>query len=142
MTSWREIFRLPRNADEWRNFGVWITERLRVKVEWAIYLIDLRLGFRSNKNGKWSSYFAIGGPVTQNFHNAIFTLNIYIVKTTIRKIPFVFPRINLVFRPLRNWWFETGIGILFDRGEFAFKIVIMHWPDASGDAEGWNEGNV
>jgi hypothetical protein len=56
---------------------------------------------------------------------------------------FFHPRINLVIRPLFNWWFQFGCGILFDRGEFGIKLVGTKWSqDCSSDAIGYNEGSV
>jgi hypothetical protein len=57
------------------------------------------------------------------------------------------PRLNLVSRFARNYWFEAGVGYLFDRGEFALKCVIMSWAreeiyNPGVNAEGWNEGSV
>jgi hypothetical protein len=129
-------------SDDWRNFGWQLTEgALAIKPEWSRYLIDIRLGFK--RNGKWMSTFRVWKPVTVNFPNGIFTFNVYVVKTTLwNKIPFLFPRYDVVFRPLKNWWFESGFGYLFDKGFLAFKFVVMKWPDDPSDAEGWNEGTV
>jgi len=133
-------------SDDWRNFGHWWTEGiLAIKPEWSRYLVDIRLGFK--RNGKWMSTFQIWKPVTVNFPNGIFTFNIYIVKTTLWGwLPFLFPRYDVVFRPLRNWWFESGFGYLFDKGFLAFKFVVMNWnkekPFSGGDAVGWDEGSV
>jgi hypothetical protein len=129
-----------------RNFGSWLTEgALAIKPEWSRYLVDIRLGFK--RNGKWTSYCQWPPwnlePVTQNFWNGILTFNIYIVKTILwGKIPFLFPRYDVVIRPFKNWWFESGFGYLFDKGFLAFKFVVMKWPDSTADAQEWNEGSV
>jgi len=130
------------SQDDWRNPFWRLTEHLRVKVEWARYLFDLRIGFK--RGGKWKAlHLEFWTPVTQNFWNGIFTANIYIVHAHIWGIPMIFPRPNLVIRPLRDWWFETGIGFLFDRGEFGVKFVIMNWFNEGGiDAWDHEEGSV
>jgi len=126
--------------DDIRNFGWRIIEALRVKVEWAKYLIDLRLGFRAKANAKWSCYLAIWTPVTQNFWNGILTLNVYVVKTKIKGIPMILPRVGLVIRFCHDWYFQFGVGILFDRGEFGLKLRIT--KTEPGDAIGFEEGSV
>ena len=132
--------------DDWRNFGWRLTEKLRVKVEWAIYLIDLRIGFRSG--GKWKIATAhFWTPVTQNFWNGIFTLNIYVIKTHLLGISILLPRVGVVIRFSHDWWFQFGIGYLFDRGEFGFKCIIANWYgqekyNPGCNAYGWDEGPV
>ena len=133
------------STDFWRNFGSWITEKLTVPVEWSSYLVDLRLGYKVNN--KWCCKLEFFKEVTQNFWNGIFTFNIYIVKTKILTIPFFLPRINIVSRFSYNYWFEAGIGYLFDRGEFGIKLVIMNYNseeiyNPGVNASGWNEGPV
>lgn len=129
-----------------RNFGSCITERLRVKVEWARYLFDLRIGFKTG--GKWNRpYLKFWQPVTQNFWNGIFTVNVYVVKTTILGFPVLLPRWGVVSRFARDWWFQAGAGYLFDRGEFGLKFVIMNWQseeifNPGCNARGWEEGAV
>ena len=125
--------------DDYRNPFWRLTEYLAVKVEWHRTLIDLRLFFK--RNGKWTSHLGFWKPVEQNFWNGIFTFSIYIIKTTVRGFPLIIPRYNVVFRPLRDWYFESGLGYLFDRGEFGFKFVIQN-SHSQNDAEGWNEGSV
>jgi len=137
MSIW-DYIRLPRNSDEWRNFGCWITEALRVNVEWHRYLFDLRLGFK--REDGWHCYLGFWKPVEQNFWNGIFTLNVYLTKFRIKGCPVVTPRINLVIRPFHDYYFQFGCGILFDRGEFGFKLRFTKVE--LGDAEGWNEGSV
>jgi hypothetical protein len=139
--------KLPNfQSDFWRNFGSCVTERLRIKPEWSFYLIDLRIGFQ--RQGKWRiGYISIFQPVTQNFWNGIFTLNVYVVKTTLWGIPLLFPRIGTVIRFSHNRWFEAGIGYLFDRGEFGGKLVFMEWNaeekwNPNCNAVGWEEGPV
>lgn len=142
--------------DDKRNFGWRVTEALRFVPDWSVYLIDLRLGFK--REGKWRSYLSFLKPVTQNFWNGIFTFNIYITKA--KNFPMIFPRFGLVFRPIRNYWFQIGLGWLFDRGEFGAKMVITEWWNdrianpgqwaVDGDpttvtphaAKDWNEGSV
>ena len=131
----------------WRNFGEWITSRTRVKVEWSRYLFDLRIGFQSG--GKWKiCRFAVWKPVTQNFWNAVFSVNVYVVKTVLwGVIPALLPRIGIVSRFSRDWWFEAGIGYLFDRGEFGAKLTLQNWNieeqlNPGCNAVGWNEGPV
>lgn len=115
--------------DDWRNPFWRLTERLKVNVEWHCSLIRLNLGFK--RNGKWMSSLSFLGPVNQNFWNGILTFQLYVIKTTLwHRIPVIFPRIGFVIRPLRDWWFEAGIGFLFDKGQFAVKCTIMNW---------WNE---
>ena len=128
-----------------RNFGSCITERLRVKVEWAKYLVDLRIGFL--RAGRWTSSLHFWTSVTQNFWNGIFTFNLYVIKTHLWRMPVLIPRVNLVIRPFRNYWLETGIGYLFDRGEFGGKLVLQSWANAEiynpgVNAKGWEEGAV
>jgi hypothetical protein len=50
-------------------------------------------------------------------------------------------RYDFVFRPLHDWYFESGIGILFDRGEMAIKPCVVYHNEGS-DARGWDEGSV
>ena len=132
----------PGTDDDRRNFGFRITEALAVKVEWVRYIFDLRLGFK--REGKWKLiYLNFFQPVTQNFHNGIFTVNVYVIKTRIRGVPLILPRIGLIIRPLHDWYFQFGVGILFDRGEFGIKLRIAHAPsEGAGDTMGWNEGSV
>lgn len=131
---------------DWRNFGSWITERTTVKVEWARYLFDLRIGYKSG--GKWQEpYLKFWTLVTQNFWNGILTANLYVVKTHLWKIPFLIPRVGVVIRFSHDWWFEAGIGYLFDRGEFGGKVTIMNWEaeekfNPGCNARGWEEGPV
>jgi len=85
--------------------------------------------------------------VTQNFWNGIFTVNVYVIKTTPFGIPLLLPRVDVVIRPLHDYWFEAGIGYLFDRGEFGVKMVIMNWEreeifNPGVNAMGWEDGPV
>lgn len=116
-----------------------------MKVEWARYLFDLRIGFR--RDGEWKNSLTFLKPVTQNFWNGVVSLNMYMVKVSGFPIPI--PRLAMVVRFARNWWFEASTpAILFDRGEWSFgKFVIMNWeseekfnPDCN--AKGWEEGPV
>ena len=50
-------------------------------------------------------------------------------------------RYDFVFRPLHDWYFESGIGILFDRGEMAIKPCVVYHNEGS-DTRGWDEGYV
>lgn len=130
---------------DWRNFGSWLTERLRVKVEWARYLVDLRLGFK--RGNSWKIYLGVWTPVTQNFWNGIFTFNLYVVKTRVLGVGILIPRIAVVVRFAHDWWFEAGVGYLFDRGEFGGKLVIQNWDNEEiynpgVNAKGWEEGAV
>lgn len=140
MTFWQKIIGDNRNLCEW------FTEKMRVEVEWAITLFDLRLGFKRRE--KWHlGYVSMFTPTTQNFWNGIFTLSIYLVKTTIKRIPLLLPRIGMVIRYSHDSWFEAGIGYLFDRGEFGAKLALMDWQSEERfnpgvNAEGWNEGPV
>lgn len=59
----------------------------------------------------------------------------------------IIPRVNLVIRFAHDWWFEAGIGYLFDRGEFGAKLIIMSWSkeeiyNPGCNAIGWSEGSV
>lgn len=86
-------------------------------------------------------------PVEQNFWNGIFTFQFYIIKTSFGKIPIIIPRIGMVIRFAYDWWFEAGIGYLFDRGEFGAKLTIMNWESEEKynpgcNAKGWEEGAV
>lgn len=129
-----------------RNLLEPIMSMFKVNVEWARYLIDLRLGF--TRNDVWHlGQLAVWTPVTQNFWNGIFTFNIYFVKTTLRKIPVLLPRMGMVIRFSRNYWFQAGAGYLFDRGEPAFKCVIQNWKNEEKynpgcNAKHWEEGPV
>lgn len=135
--------------DDWRNpFWRW-TEAHAIKPVQSAYVYDLRLGFK--RDGKWKYYWNSAfnwklkwkwekAPVTQNFHNGIFTANAYVVED-IKGDRYL--RVGVVFRPLRDWWFEAGIGRLFDRGEFAVKCVVMNWYSEGGiDAWDHEEGSV
>jgi hypothetical protein len=126
--------------DDRRNFGWRLTEALAFRPVWAFYIFDVRLGFK--RQGKWRCYFDFFGPVTQNFWNGVFTINVYIVASKW----FVFPRINVVSRFTSTHWFQFGLGWLFDRGEFGGKLVIMNQAGekefSPGDAQGWDEGSV
>jgi hypothetical protein len=53
---------------------------------------------------------------------------------------FVHPRFGIVIRPLHDWYFEAGAGILFDRGEMGIKFNVYH--NEGSDAKGWDEGSV
>ena len=146
-----EWFRLPKNPDEWRNFGCWITEKLTVDPISSYYLIDIRLGFK--RHGVWCNYIQWPPwnlqPVSQNFWNGVFTFNIYVLyaKTKKRKIPLLIPRFNLVSRFTENRWFEMGLGYLFDRGEFGGKLNVQDSINEEKynpgvNAKGYNEGPV
>lgn len=131
-----------------------------MKVEWAKYIFDLRIGFR--RGGKWKvGYLEFWKPVIQNFWNGIFTLNLYVVKTSLRiktptlmsnckgfvTIPLLIPRVGMVIRYSHDRWFQAGIGYLFDRGEFGAKFVFSDWQtqekfNPGVNAIGWNEGPV
>ena len=138
--------------DDWRNFGHQITERLTVKVEWARYLFDLRLGFK--RDGRWKSYIQWPPwklqPATQNFWNGIFTFNVYVVMFWAWKIPVVVPRIAINIRYSENHGLQIQPfpAILFDRGELNFgKLRSYCWfqeektnPDVN--ARGWEEGPI
>lgn len=132
--------------DDWRNFGWRISEKLRVKVEWAKYLLDLRMGFK--RGGQWKiAMVRFWTPVTQNFWNGIFTANIYMIKIRVWKIPILLPRVGVVIRFSRDWWFQFGFGYLFDRGEFGAKCIIANWASQEKwnpgcNAWGWDEGPV
>ena len=138
--------------DDKRNPFWRLTEYLSVKVEWSVYLIDLRLGFK--REGKWKCLLEFLKPVEYSFNNGILTFNIYIIKTTLWNwCPMIIPRINVVIRPLYNWYFEFGVGYLAGRGEFGFKCVVYNWEKENaeafangnyktGDAKGWEEGSV
>jgi hypothetical protein len=133
--------------DDWRNPFWRLGEKLAIKPEWSKYLIDLRIGFI--RDGEWFSQIQFWTPVKQNFWNGIFTFNIYITKTHIfkGKIPFLFPKAGLVIRFAHDRWFQTGIGWLHNRGEFACKLIIVNWNDDEKynpgvNAKGWEEGSV
>lgn len=130
----------PGTDDDKRNFGWRITEAMIVEVEWAKYLFDIRLGFV--RGMKWYCYLGLWKPVTQNFWNGIFTFNIYVIKTRIGGIPMILPRVGLVIRFARNRYFQTGAGILFDRGEFAWKFRIADAIKEGDTTVGWEEGSV
>ena len=126
--------------DDWRNPFWRLTEYLVVEVEWARYIFDLRIGVQSG--GKWKiCQFAVWQPVTQNFWNGIFTLNVYVIKTTLWRIPFLIPRVGMVIRYSRNRYSQFGVGILFDRGEFGFKLNLAK-KILPGEPQGWEEGSV
>lgn len=86
--------------------------------------------------------------MTQNFWNGVLTINVYIVKTTLFAfLPCLIPRIGMVIRFSHDYWFEAGIGVLFDRGEFGAKLTIMNWQieekyNPGCNAIGWEEGPV
>jgi hypothetical protein len=75
------------------------------------------------------------------------SINVYVVKTHIHSIPLLIPRLGVVSRFSHDWWFEAGIGYLFDRGEFGAKFTIMNWYaeekfNPGCNAAGWEEGPV
>jgi hypothetical protein len=135
---WEKYLFGTGTVDDWRNPFWRVTEKLAITPIWSKYIFDLRIGFK--QNNKWVPfYLTLFSPVTQNFQNGIFTFNIYLIGTKY----FIFPRFNLVIRFHSDIWFQSGIGWLFDRGEFAIKMVITKWSkDCSGDAIGYNEGGV
>ena len=130
---------IGHSADDWRNFGWRITEALRVKVEWSKVIFDLRIGFKNG--GSWQALLLkLWTPVEQNFWNGILTANLYLTLFYLWKIPILTPRVGLVIRFAYDWYFQFGVGILFDRGEFGFKLRIAKMEP--GDAPGWDEGSV
>lgn len=158
--AWWQKWFGPGTPDDWRNKFWRYGEAHAVKPVRSAYIFDLRLGFKRAE--KWKSYWNSAwkwerdawwkvhtwrlkwdwgkAPVTQNFWNGIFTINSYLMEDDKGKKHL---RIGLVFRPLRDWWLEIGIGRLFDRGEWARKCVIFNWQhNGKIDAEGWNEGSV
>lgn len=131
-------------ADDWRNFGHQITELLAFEPRCSFTLFDLRVGFK--RAGKWkiARFYALQ-PVKQNFWNAMLALQIYI--TIPRRFPFPFPRIALSSRYSESAWFQTHLGWLFDRGEFAGKFVFSSLGKDSifnpgVNAPGWEEGGI
>ena len=146
--AWWQTWFGPGTYDDWRNpFWRW-TGASAVKPVKAAYLYDIRLGFK--RDGKWHCYFnsAVNrlswdwakAPVTQNFWNGILTANFYVMQDDRGKNHW---RVGLVIRPLHDWWLETGVGRLFDRGELAIKLTIMNWyKEGKIDAFGWDEGSV
>jgi len=133
--------------DAKRNFGSWLTERLKVKVEWSRSIFDLRLGVK--KSGLWKIIFVqFWQPVKQNFWNGIFTTQLYVIKTKLFGfVPILIPRVGVVIRFSHDRWFEAGIGYLFDRGEFGAKFAFMEWNveekfNPGCNAVGFEEGPV
>lgn len=54
---------------------------------------------------------------------------------------FVWPKVHFLFRPVRSrmllvYW----VGLLFDRGEYSWKVAIME--PAQSEPQGWEEGSV
>jgi hypothetical protein len=148
LKSWFRKWFGEGTEDDWRNPFWRLTEWLRVTPEWSRYLIDIRIGFRRTR--RWRSLIHFWTPTTQNFWNGIFTFNLYLTMAHIwgRRIPFLFPRFDVVIRFHRDWWFAWGVGILFDRGEFGwtgpavfnFQGQLKHNPGCI--APGWEEGGV
>lgn len=135
---------------DWRNFGSGLSEKMKVKVEWAYYLVDVRLGFK--REGKWKSYCQWPWnlqPVTQNFWNAIFSLNIYVVFFWAWKIPILIPRLAINIRYSEFHGFQACTpAYLFDRGEPTFgKFRFYCWFvenifNPGVNAPGWEEGAI
>ncbi len=142
LSDWWKRWYGEGTPDDRRNFMWRVWEALRVDVEWAKYIFDLRIGYKSG--GSWVPiYLRLWQPVTQNFHNGIFTLNVYVMKFRVKGIPVILPRVGLVIRPLHDWYFQFGVGILFDRGEMGIKLRIANANnEGAGDAVGWEEGSV
>jgi hypothetical protein len=140
-SSWWLKWMGPGTDDDLRNFGWRITEAMIVRVEWAISIFDLRIGYKSG--GSWVPiYLRLFGPVTENFWNGIFTLNVYLTKFTVRGVPVVTPRVGLVIRFAHDYYFQCGAGILFDRGEFGWKLRIANAIKEGDQTVGWEEGSV
>ena len=135
----------PGTADDRRNpFWRFFEGPARINVSWAWTILDLRIGYRRIE-GKWVLIDLFAPYRTrQNFWNGVFTIQVYIVGWKW----FMWPKLNIVFRPLRDWWFEgSTLGILFDSGVIHAKFVIFNWQKEQGvgqggDAIGWEEGSV
>lgn len=83
----------------------------------------------------------------QNFWNGVFTINLYVTKFHLWRIPMLTPRVGVVIRFAHNYWFQAGIGFLFDRGDFAAKCIISSFDSQEQwnpgcNAQGWDEGAV
>ena len=140
LSDWWKKWYGEGTPDDRRNPFWRLTEFLAVEVEWARYIFDLRIGFK--RGGRWQvPYLRFWQPVTQNFWNGIFTLNIYVIKTTLWRVPVIIPRVGMVIRYSRNRYFQFGVGILFDRGEFGFKLNLAT-RILPGEPIGWEEGSV
>jgi len=143
MSIW-DYIRLPKNKDEWRNFGCWITEKISVKPDWAITIYDLRILYKG-LDGYWRLFdWRLPYKTTQNFWNALFSLQIYIVKWKW----LVIPKLHLVFRPCHKYCLLIATpGLLFDRGEIHAKFAIMNWQTerevyGCNEPRLWDEGSV
>ncbi len=140
MTLWQKLW------NDGRNLGEYFTDKTKVEVEWSRYLFDLRVGFKREGEWKWL-YIGFWKPVRQNFWNGAFTLNVYVVKTHLWRLPFLLPRLGMVIRFSENHWFQFGVGWLFDRATFALKCIIADWVSQEKNnpgvnAKGWNEGPI
>jgi hypothetical protein len=117
--AWRSTL----TGDARRNFLSSLTERLAFEPRAAYTLFDLRIGFTRQGVWKIARLYALQ-RVKQNFWNAMFALQIYV--TIPRRFPLPFPRVALSCRYSESAWFQTHIGWLFDRGEFAVKFVFSN----------------
>ena len=130
--------------DDWRNFGWRITEYFAIKPEWAWTILDIRFIYRT-KDGYWKLIdWRLPYKTEQNFWNALFSLQIYVVKYKWLMIP----KLHIVFRPCNKYYLLIATpGLLFDRGEFHAKFAIMNWQierDVYGCNEPrlWDEGSL
>jgi hypothetical protein len=133
------------NSDDFRN-PLWRASEgpLRVNVLWAITLLDLRIIYH-RRDGKWIlAEMYVPYATRQNFWNAFFSLQVYLVGWKC----FAWPKVNVVFRPVRDWWFEASTpGVLFDSGFIHAKFAIFNWQreqieGQGGDAWAWEEGTL
>lgn len=136
-------------SDDFRNPFWRATEGpLKADVLWAWTILDFRVLYRRwdlNQEGSWMIFdLRLPYRTQQNFWNAFFSLQIYLVGWKW----FAWPKMNIVFRPVRDYFLEASTpGILFDSGAIHAKFVIFNWQreqeeGQGGDAHGWEEGSV
>lgn len=133
------------SPDDFRNpFWRLFEGPLAVKVLWACTIFDIRLIYH-RADGKWilADVF-VPYQTRQNFWNGFLTIQIYIVGWKY----FAWPKLHIVFRPLRDHWFELATpGWLFDKGFLHAKAAHFYWPDEEaqgqgGDVYAWEEGSL
>jgi hypothetical protein len=131
--------------DDFRNpFWRLFEGPLAVKVLWALTFLDLRI-FYHRSDGRYVLIdLFLPYRTRQNFWNAFFSVQLYLVVWRY----FAWPKINIVFRPLRDYYLEASTpGVLFDSGAIHAKFAIFNWQreqieGQGGDAWAWEEGSV
>lgn len=134
------------NSDDFRNpFWRAMEGPMAIKVLWAWTILDLRIFYHRIGTAKWIlADLYLPYRTRDNFWNGFLTLQVYVVGWKY----FAWPKLHVVFRPLRDHFFELATpGWLFDKGFLHAKLTHMYWPKEQiegqgGDAWGWEEGSV